>query len=75
MHAMPQELPDAAPVPRRELTPRALATAMLVAALIAGSYPYVVLKIGYGPNISVVSAFFGFIALSVIGLELLEGTG
>ena len=53
---------------RRELTVRAVVTAMVVAALIAGSYPYVVLKIGYGPNISVVSAFFGFIALSVIGM-------
>lgn len=64
-------LPQAAPVPdppRRELTPRSLAVAMVVAAVIAGSYPYVVLKIGYGPNISVVSAFFGFIALGVIGM-------
>ena len=53
--------------PRRELTLRAVLTAMVVAALIGASYPYVVLKLGYGPNISVVSAFFGFIALSVIG--------
>ncbi|MFN0152681.1 MAG: OPT family oligopeptide transporter [bacterium] len=53
--------------PRRELTVRAIITAMVVAALIGASYPYVVLKIGYGPNISVVSAFFGFIALSIIG--------
>src|SRR3989440_13071027 len=59
---------QAAPTPgrRRELTFRAVATAMLVAALIGGSYPYVVLKIGYGPNISVVSAFFGYLALSAI---------
>jgi uncharacterized oligopeptide transporter (OPT) family protein len=35
---------------------------------VGASYPYVVLKIGYGPNISVVSAFFGYIALSVVGL-------
>jgi uncharacterized oligopeptide transporter (OPT) family protein len=55
------------PGPRRELTLRAILTAMVVAALIGASYPYVVLKIGYGPNISVVSAFFGFIALSAIG--------
>ena len=55
--------------PRRELTLRAVLTAMVVAALIGASYPYVVLKIGYGPNISVVSAFFGFIALSVIGAK------
>jgi uncharacterized oligopeptide transporter (OPT) family protein len=40
---------------------------MVVAALIGASYPYVVLKLGYGPNISVVSAFFGYIAITVIG--------
>jgi len=53
---------------RRELTFRAVATAMVVAAIVGGSYPYVVLKIGYGPNISVVSAFFGYLALSAIAL-------
>jgi uncharacterized oligopeptide transporter (OPT) family protein len=53
---------------RRELTFRAVATAMVVAVIVGGSYPYVVLKIGYGPNISVVSAFFGYLALSAIGL-------
>jgi putative OPT family oligopeptide transporter len=53
---------------RRELTFRAVATAMFVAAIVGGSYPYVVLKIGYGPNISVVSAFFGYLALTAIGL-------
>src|SRR6185436_17260204 len=60
-----EALPDA---PRRELTPRSVVTALLVAAVIAGSYPYVVLKIGYGPNVSAVSAFFGFVALSIIGM-------
>lgn len=30
------------------------------------SYPYVVLKLGFGPNISVVSAFFGFLALGFV---------
>ena len=56
-----------APNKRLELTPRALITAAFVAVIIGASYPYVVLKIGYGPNISVVSAFFGYIALSFIG--------
>ncbi len=51
----------------RDLTPRAIAVSLLVAALIGASYPYVVLKIGYGPNISVVSAFFGYILISAIG--------
>jgi len=54
--------------PRRELSIRAIGVSMLVAAMIAGSYPYVVLKIGYGPNISVVSAFFGYILLTLIAL-------
>jgi len=49
----------------RELTTRSLVTAMVVAAVIGGSYPYVVLKLGFGPNISVVSAFFGYLALGI----------
>src|ERR1700738_4702951 len=58
---------DATKIKRLELTPRALITAAVVAALIGALYPFVVLKIGYGPNISVVSAFFGFMALSAVG--------
>ena len=50
----------------REFTPRAVIVALLVAAVIGGSYPYVVLKLGFGPNISVVSAFFGFLALGLV---------
>ena len=30
------------------------------------AYPYMVLKLGFGPNVSIVAAFFGFIILSVI---------
>jgi uncharacterized oligopeptide transporter (OPT) family protein len=40
----------------------------VVAALMGAAEPVVVLKIGYGPNLSVVSAFLGFIAISLIGL-------
>ncbi len=54
--------------PRREMTGRAICVAVLVAALMGAAEPVVVLKIGYGPNMSVVSAFLGFIALSLIGL-------
>lgn len=50
----------------RELTPRAVVVAMGVAVVIAGSYPYVVMKLGFGPNISVVSAFFGYLALGLL---------
>ena len=49
----------------RELTPRSVAVGLLVALVIGASYPYVVLKFGFGPNISVVSAFFGFLALGL----------
>jgi uncharacterized oligopeptide transporter (OPT) family protein len=52
--------------PERELTLRAIVVALLVAVIIGASYPYVVLKLGFGPNIAVVSAFFGWMALSVV---------
>jgi uncharacterized oligopeptide transporter (OPT) family protein len=54
--------------PRRELTARAVAVAIVVAAVMGAAEPMVVLKIGYGPNLSVVSAFLGFIAISLIAL-------
>jgi uncharacterized oligopeptide transporter (OPT) family protein len=50
----------------RELTLRSVAVGLLVALVIGASYPYVVLKFGFGPNISVVSAFFGFLALGLL---------
>ena len=53
------------PAGAKELTFRSLLVAMVVAAVIGGSYPYVVLKLGFGPNISVVSAFFGYLALGI----------
>jgi uncharacterized oligopeptide transporter (OPT) family protein len=49
----------------REFTPRSVAVGLLVALVIGAAYPYVVLKFGFGPNISVVSAFFGFLALGL----------
>ncbi len=49
----------------REITPRSVTVGLLVALVIGASYPYVVLKFGFGPNISVVSAFFGFMALGL----------
>jgi uncharacterized oligopeptide transporter (OPT) family protein len=54
------------PAGAREFSPRAVIVAMLVAAVIGGSYPYIVMKLGFGPNISVVSAFFGYLALGII---------
>ncbi len=60
------EIPPQKPAHVREFTPRAVIAALLVAAVIGASYPYIVLKLGFGPNISVVSAFFGFLALGLV---------
>jgi len=49
-----------------ELTYRSIAVGLVVAAIIGSAYPYCVLKLGFGPNLSVVSAFLGFIALVLI---------
>jgi len=62
----PAPLPPSRPA--RELTVRAVVVAVLVAALMGAAEPAVVLRIGYGPNMSVVSAFLGFIAISLVGL-------
>jgi uncharacterized oligopeptide transporter (OPT) family protein len=67
-HLPSSEASPAPSKPVRELTPRAILIAILVAALMGAAEPAVVLKIGYGPNMSVVSAFLGFIAISLIGL-------
>jgi uncharacterized oligopeptide transporter (OPT) family protein len=64
---LPTPLPPGAKAPR-ELTARAVVVAILVAALMGAAEPAIVLRIGYGPNMSVVSAFLGFIAISLIGL-------
>jgi uncharacterized oligopeptide transporter (OPT) family protein len=68
--AEPPPPKGAAPAPqqRLELTARAVAVAIVVAALMGAAEPVVVLRIGYGPNLSVVSAFLGFIAISLLGL-------
>jgi len=49
-----------------ELTVQSIFAAVIVAAFMGVSYPYMVLKIGFGPNVSIVAAFFGFIILSLI---------
>src|SRR6185312_16362646 len=49
-----------------ELTVRSIVVGLVVALIIGSAYPYCVLKLGFGPNLSVVSAFFGFIALVLI---------
>src|SRR6476659_3473677 len=53
------------PAGLRELSPRSILVGLLVALVIGASYPYMVLKFRFGPNVSVVSAFFGFLALGL----------
>jgi uncharacterized oligopeptide transporter (OPT) family protein len=60
-----EHAPPLKPPGTREFTVRSVLVAIAVAAVIGGSYPYVVLKLGFGPNISVVSAFFGYLALGL----------
>ncbi len=54
------------PAGARELTPRAIICGLAVAAIMGASYPYMVLKLGFGPNVSVVAAFFGYLALGIV---------
>jgi putative OPT family oligopeptide transporter len=63
-----QHIPGVIPRPPgvREFTGRAVVAGMLVAAVMGSSYPYIVLKLGFGPNVSVVAAFFGFLSLGVL---------
>ncbi|MDB5038890.1 MAG: oligopeptide transporter, superfamily [Bacteriovoracaceae bacterium] len=49
-----------------EFTVRAVIAGAVIAAVMGASYPYIVLKLGFGPNVSVVAAFFGFLALGFI---------
>jgi uncharacterized oligopeptide transporter (OPT) family protein len=51
-----------------ELTIRSVVVGIVVAAIIGSAYPYCVLKLGFGPNLSVVSAFLGFMVLVPIAL-------
>ncbi|MBL8858140.1 MAG: OPT/YSL family transporter [Planctomycetes bacterium] len=57
--------PPVKPADAREWTMRGIIVALLVAAVIGASYPYIVLKLGFGPNIAVVSAFFGYLLLAL----------
>lgn len=56
----------AKPAGLNELTPRAVLCGLVVALIMGASYPYVVLKLGFGPNVSVVAAFLGYLALGIV---------
>ncbi|HEU0036551.1 MAG TPA: OPT/YSL family transporter [Kofleriaceae bacterium] len=63
-----ESLPGVVPKPpgTREFTIRAVIAGVVVAAIMGASYPYVVLKLGFGPNVSVVAAFFGYLFLGIL---------
>ncbi len=50
----------------QEFTIRAVIAGAVVAVIMGASYPYVVLKLGFGPNVSVVAAFFGYLFLGIL---------
>src|SRR6266446_6905095 len=50
----------------QEFSVRAGLCGFMVAAVMGASYPYIVLKLGFGPNVSVVAAFFGYLALGIV---------
>ena len=54
------------PAGLREFSLRAVLCGFAVAAVMGASYPYIVLKLGFGPNVSVVAAFFGYLALGIV---------
>src|SRR5689334_14355496 len=56
------------PADAREWSLRAVIAGVVVAAIMGAAYPYMVLKLGFGPNVSVVAAFFGFLFLSIFDL-------
>src|SRR5881397_3017770 len=53
------------PADVRELSLRSILCGLAVAVVMGASYPYIVLKLGFGPNVSVVAAFFGYLALGI----------
>ncbi len=62
-----EPLPDTAQRRGAEINVRVLIASALVAAIMGASYPYMVLKLGFGPNVSVVAAFLGYLFLNLLG--------
>lgn len=58
-----------------EFSPRAILCGLGVAALMGASYPYVVLKLGFGPNVSVVAALLGYVVLGLVLTPLVRLLG
>jgi uncharacterized oligopeptide transporter (OPT) family protein len=54
---------------KKELTPISLLGGIGIALILGMSYPFVVLKLGIGPDLSMVSAFLGAIFLNVVAAK------
>lgn len=54
---------------KKELTPTSLIGGVAIALILGMSYPFVVLKLGMGPDLSMVSAFLGAIFLNIIAAK------
>jgi uncharacterized oligopeptide transporter (OPT) family protein len=59
----------------REFSLRSVLCGLVVAALMGAAYPYVVLKLGFGPNVSVVAAILGYVALGLVLTPLVSLLG
>ena len=64
-HAEDKPASGSKPAGLTEFTPRAILCGLVVALVMGASYPYIVLKLGFGPNASVVSAFLGYLLLGI----------
>src|SRR5260221_5688610 len=58
---------------RGVLDVRTVITGIIVAIIMGASYPYITLKLGFGPNVSVVAAFFGFLILRAFEMATRRG--
>jgi len=63
-------IPAEEPTLHGKITWQVVVSGLIVAAIMGTAYPYMVLKLGFGPNVSVVAAFFGFLFLKLIDLVL-----
>ena len=59
---------------RGDVTWQTLVAGACVAVIMGCAYPYMVLKLGFGPNVSVVAAFFGFLFLKLIDVVIRKRT-
>jgi uncharacterized oligopeptide transporter (OPT) family protein len=58
--------PNAVRLLQGSINAKIIVVGVIVAAIMGASYPYMVLKLGFGPNVSVVAAFFGFLFLRLL---------